>query len=349
MRDERLALVRRELVSLRREKTILLAVATQLFVAAFSSFLVVGLVTLYSPAAAGGAVTVAVGVSGNASADLAPAVGGDPARRVAVYDSREAALEAFRDGDLDAVLHATERPAGDVAVEAVVPEGSFRTTLVVVQVKEALSTFERRRRAALSERLVRAPLSVPPEVGGNPYFGFTYTVLLPLLVTMPVFIAGSVAADSLTEELERGTLELLRVTPLPPAHLVDGKALAAIALAPLQAGAWLALLALNGTTVAMPALVVVLVTALATAAVALGVGLALLTGDRRSAQLLYSAVVLAAFGAAALLPENPANAVAKLAIGSPTGETYAVLAALVVAAVAVYAVVRTAAGRSLSE
>jgi len=48
-RDSRLTIAGRELSGLRAEKTILLAIAIQLFIAAFSSFLVVGLVSMYDP------------------------------------------------------------------------------------------------------------------------------------------------------------------------------------------------------------------------------------------------------------------------------------------------------------
>ena len=45
----RLTVAKRELAGLRAEKTILLAIGIQLFIAAFSSFLVVGLVSMYDP------------------------------------------------------------------------------------------------------------------------------------------------------------------------------------------------------------------------------------------------------------------------------------------------------------
>jgi len=55
-RDSRLTIAGRELSGLRAEKTILLAIAIQLFIAAFSSFLVVGLVSMmYDPGSLGGA------------------------------------------------------------------------------------------------------------------------------------------------------------------------------------------------------------------------------------------------------------------------------------------------------
>lgn len=339
----RLTLTRRELWSLRVEKTIVLALLIQLFVAAFSSFLVVGLVSMYSPGATQGAYTVEVGVAGNATDELAPVVAEGDARRVARYADREAATRAFERGQVDALLLATERPNGRVVVDAVAPEGSFRTTLVVVQLKDALADFERQRRAELSHRLERKPLDLPPEAPANPYFGFTYTVLVPLLAFLPAFISGSIAADSLAEERERNTLDLLRVTPLSLPEIVDGKSLAFVAIAPAQAALWFAFLWANGTPVHNPLLVLVLVAAVTTVLVGAGQALALRVPNRRESQLLYSFGALLVFGGASLLPEPPQNAVAKLAVGSPSTSTYAVVAGSVLLAAGAYAFARRAA------
>ncbi|WP_435097472.1 ABC transporter permease [Halarchaeum sp. P4] len=344
--DSRLVVARRELASLRREKTIVLALAIQLFVAAFSSFLVVGLVSLYAPGATAGAYVVTVGVAGNASGDIAPAVSASGARTAIEYENPDLARNAFQRGEVDAVVVADRLSSGRTTVEAVAPEGSFETTLVVTQLKDALSDYERQQRAALSERLTRQPLDLPPERGGNPYFGFTYTVLVPVLAFLPAFISGSIAADSVAEELDRGTFELLRAAPLSVANIVDGKALAFVAIAPAQAACWFAFLALNGTPLAHPLATLGLVGAVATVLVGAGIATAILAPKRREAQLLYSFGALAAFGVASLLPESPQNVVAKLAIGSPTTVTWLSVAGALALGAAGYAAARLAADRA---
>jgi ABC-type Na+ efflux pump permease subunit len=164
---------------------------------------------------------------------------------------------------------------------------------------------------------------------------------------LPAFISGSVAADTITEEVDAGTLPLLLVTPLSAAEIADGKMLATIALAPLQAGAWLALLGLNGTAIADPLAVVAFTGAVATILVALGVGVALRFRKRQSAQLLYSLSVFVVFGLAALLPESPPNTVAKLALGSATDLTYGLVAGYLAVGVAGFLVARWSARRSI--
>jgi len=344
----RLRIARQELDSLGREKTIVLALCIQLFIAAFSSFLLVGLVTLYDPGSTpGGGVTI--GVAGNASDDLVGAIGGEGNWELVGYDSVPGVRTAFQAGQVDSAFVASHRADGRVDVEAVVPEGSVRSTVFVVQVREALSAYERVRRDELSARIVSDPLPAPEVPDVPPTYAFTYTVLLPLLLFLPAFISGSVAGDSITEEIDGGTLELLRVTPLSATAIVDGKMLAMVAIAPAQAGAWLVLLYANGTAVANPLWLLAVVTGTSALLVAVGVGLALWLGDRRSTQLVYSLGVLVAFVLAALLPESPPNTVARLAIDSALPRTYALAAGYVAVAAVAVLLVRALVPRAIRE
>ena len=336
--SRRLTIANRELSSLSREKTIVLALLIQLFVAAFSSFLVVGLTTLYDPSSIeGGGVTV--GVAGDATDDLLEAVAERDGVTARTYDSEAAAVEAFRVNDVDAVVVATHED-GRIAVDVTAPDASLRKTLIVVQLRELLETLERQERRERSRYLDHDLAPLPPDVDASPYFGFSYTVLLPLLLFLPTFISGSTAVDSVTEEVERGTLELLRVAPVSLRDIVDGKGLAMALLAPAQAALWVVLLTFNGIAVRNVGALLAVVSALALVLVGVGILLALLVPNRQRAQLLYSLSVLAAFAVAALLPEHPATTVARLAIGSTTGTTFLLVAGYVVVGVAVTAAVR---------
>jgi ABC-type Na+ efflux pump permease subunit len=343
--DPRLVLARRELRSLRAEKTIVLALLIQVFVAAFSSFLVVGLVSLYDPGSVDG-YTVEVGVvGGEETARELGAVADETAGVDAqTYGDAASARAAFDRGDLDAVVRA-ERSGGRTVVTALVPDSDVRTTFVVVQLRGALRAYERAERAERSALLDRQPLALPPEAPASPYYGFTYTVLLPLLLFLPVFIGGSVAVDSVAEERERGTLELLRVAPLSLADVVDGKALAAAGLAPVQAALWVGLLELNGTSVANLPLLLVLVAALSTVAVALAAALALLAAERRAAQLSYSLGTLVLFGGTTLHADGPVGLAARLALDSAAPGAAVVVAGYAVAAVVGYAGLRRVVAR----
>ena len=340
----------REISSLSREKTIVLALLIQLFIAAFSSFLVVGLTSLYDPS--GGAVEIEVGISGDQEQKLLSVAEESEGIDPTLYENSADAVAAFERGELNAVLttRVVETDRGSrIAVDAEVPAESLETTLVIVQLRDLLVEFEREERSLRGEYLEFQPVEIPAEQEDSDdftqYFTFTYTILLPLLLFLPPFISGSVVVDSVTEELERGTLELLRVSPASLAEIVDGKAIGMILLAPLQAVLWIALLWMNGIAVANLGLLLLLVTAVATITTALGLLLGLVTGTRQKAQLLYSMLVLLLFGAMAALPEHPASTAALLAVDSPTAGTFAHVFGFTVVAVIAYGTLRWYVGR----
>ena len=105
--DQRLTIAKRELQVLGREKTIILALVIQLFVAAFSGFLVVGLVSLYDPGSVEG-YQIDAAVTGNASGEMLTAID----QRAAVSGVQyETTTGAFQDGSMS-----SSRPAGRTTV-----------------------------------------------------------------------------------------------------------------------------------------------------------------------------------------------------------------------------------------
>jgi len=344
LRDPRVVIARRDVASLSREKTIVLALFIQLFVAAFSSFLVVGLTSLYDPGSVS-AGEIVVGVSGEHSDALIEAARDQEGIRAVGYESNEQARANYADGQVHAALLATDSE-GRITVEVLAPDENIRTTVIITEVRDLLEAVERNERIARADNLDRQTVPVPSEVDASPYFGFTYTVLVPLLLFLPPFISGSIAVDAFTEELERGTLELLRVAPVTLVDIVDGKAMGMVAIAPIQAALWIVLLGINGIGVANPVPLLVLVTAFATVVVVLGLLLGLLAGRRRQAQLLYSVVVLLVFGTLVFLPEHPATTVAKLAVDSATTVTFLHVAGYAAAATGAYVLARAVTRRT---
>lgn len=337
--DSRLTIAGRELAGLRAEKTILLAIGIQLFIAAFSSFLVVGLVSMYDPGGLDGA-EIEVASAGDAVADLERAADEVSGASVTRYEDASAARLAFERNAADAVVVTNRDEGGGIAVTVTAPDATVETTVIVVQLRELLRTYELNERTSRAAFLSESPLPLPERTGSSPYFTFTYTVLIPVLVFLPVFISGSLVVDSITEEIDRGTLELLRVAPITLAEIVDGKALAAVAIAPGQALLWLLLLRANGTPVANIPSILALMTALTTLVVALAVAISALAPDRRAAQFLYSIGVLVLFGGATAMAGGPANAVARLAIDSASATTTALVVAYVAIAAVAYLGVR---------
>lgn len=288
---------------------------------------------MYDPTSVGGGGVF--GVAGDEQLEVVRAAEAE-GLSAKLYGSEEEALEAFDRGSVDAVLSVREID-GLLEVRALAPESGLGTTRTVVQIRRVLGRLERSERRERSTSLESSPLEIPEGGGSSPFFGFTYTVLVPLLMFLPVFISGSIASDSITEGFERGTLELLRVSPVSEVEIVEGKMAAYGSVAVLQAGAWLLLLSLNGVEVVSPLWIMSVVAAFSAIAVVLGTVVGLHFRDRRRAQLVYSMAVLPLFGLSVLVAD-PFNAVAKFGIGSAASETvlyaagYALVALLLVGA-----------------
>lgn len=54
------------------------------------------------------------------------------------------------------------------------------------------------------------------------HFEFIYGILIPLLVFTPVFISSGLIIDTITEEYERRTMELLEVAPVSFSQILNG-------------------------------------------------------------------------------------------------------------------------------
>lgn len=333
----RWVIARRELGGIFTERTILLAVVIQVIVAGFSSFLVVGLSALVDPSAFPSQAQARVVLDPDAAADGALR---EHLRQAgldhfsASDDAR--AFQAFRTGEADAAIFLV--PPGEgvdpsrapVNLTILLPESDIRTTLTLVQLKAALESYEMSLREQRMERLQFTPLHLETDAKGGSY-AFVYSLLIPLLVFLPVVLAGALCADSLTEEVQRKTLPLLLASPATPADVVEGKLLANVAIAPLLGVAWLLLLGVNDLPVPILGALGILVLATAFAYVMglLACGIALATRDRNKAHVIYAAVMFFGLGASMALPVNPVNAVALLAAGSAHAGVWAFVAGAV--------------------
>ena len=332
--SEQTVILRRELTRIAAERTIVLALLVQLVIAAFASFLVVGLVSLTDPGALDGP-SIEVAVTGEAADAVVDGLDGSTGVRAVVYDDQETARAAFQGGTVDALIEASRSDDGRLELTASIPDEDLRSTVVVVQLQEAFEVLEQRERAAVADRLTTELLTVPPARGETPFVGFTYTVLVPILMLLPVFITGSITVDAIREELDRGTLEVLRLAPVSIVEIVDAKLAATVLLAPAQAALWIGLLWLNGVGITHPITLIGLVAAIAVVTAVGSVWIALWAPDRRQGQLVYSVGILAALAGTTVLPEHPANTIAKLGLGTPTASSWLIVGGAVVIAVGV--------------
>jgi ABC-2 type transport system permease protein len=334
--------MKKDLKGLGHERTIMLAILLQLFIALFSSFLMVGLTSMYDPAALSqySHYQYPIGYSGSDS-DLKKLLQANQGLRV--YDmDLSTALEALKERKLSAVIYVpdTKPDAVDpVKITLYTIQNDLQAAVVDVKLKEVLTSYETELRQVRAARLIElpVPLDIPSTTGASSFYEFVYGLLIPLLVLMPAIISSALVIDLITEEYQNNTLETLLSTPIGPHEILWGKVAAALVLVPVQAGAWLILLMVNGIPIAGAVPILMQVTAVAAFLILLGTITALYYRERTAAQFVYSTAIVVVLLFALALPGNPLNVIARLAVGAAGPEQWIVLG-LVSAAVLLLAV-----------
>jgi len=331
-------IARKELRGLANERTIVFAVLLQLFIAMFSSFLMVGLATLYDPDAVAGfsGTRYAVGYTGT-----------DSVLRELLEESRDfrvypmdlsTAVAALKERKLNAVIWVPATPPDavePVKITLYTIQNDIQATVVNVKIKDVLLDYEEQLRDLRTDRLTMEPVAVaiPPSAGGENFYEFVFGLLIPLLVFMPAIISAALIIDLITEEYQHGTLETLMATPVTFGAMLWGKIAACLVLVPVQAAAWLLLLAANGIVVQNAVPILLHVTAGSLILILIGAFCALHYRERTSAQFIFSTGIVVVILLVLALPANPLNLIVRLAIGAIGAEHWIILAATAAAAV----------------
>lgn len=302
----------KELRDVSRERSILVAILVQFFIAAFSTFLLFGLTALYDPGDLAGTPPATVAYVGPGGFD---AYLDEPNLRLTRM-AADTARAAFEGGRLEAVVEETLGPEDARTVTLLLPEGELQATLLITQMHDLLADYEKDLRQERQERLEQRVLVHDTDLRPERPYLFVYTTLLPLLLLTPVFLSGAITGDSFEQELQTHTLGLLRAAPVGAADILFGKLLVPVLLAPAQGLLWIGLLAANGIAVqgltALPALSLLLAVLLAS----VGLLVALWVRREHQTQEIYALVVLLLAGLSLFLPRDPLNLIARLATGT---------------------------------
>lgn len=339
-------IMKKELRGLGHEKTILLAILLQLFVAMFSSFLMVGLTSMYDPGAMSrySGYRYSIGYTGN-DTGLLPYF--EDSRDFTVYQmDLSTAVQALKERKLSAVVFVPDTPPNaqdPVVITLYTLQNDLQSAIVEVRLKDVFTQYESDIREIRSERLTEEPLPLnipgPRNGGGTNFYEFVYGLLIPLLVFMPAFISAALVIDLITEEYQHNTLETLVSTPVSFTEIVWGKILACEILVPLQAALWLGLLMLNRIAIANIPLILLHVTLGSFILTLLGALTALHYRERTAAQFIFSTALVIVVLFILAVPSNPLNLITRLAIDVSVPENQVVLALvgalLVLVAVAV--------------
>mgnify|MGYP006283864663 CR=1 FL=1 len=316
------AILKKELRAVLEERTIMIAITIQLFIASFSSALVVGLVAFYDPnsIAQNARIAIEAGVVGDSDGVLTQLLE-EANVRVTRLPSAEVAERAMKAGTVDTAVvipGAGSGGAGEATVvqgKLLLPQSESLSTMITMVLSPPLKDYENhlRRQNGIQVRYT--------DVEGRPSttYEFRYAVIVPVLMLFPAFVSGSMVVDSISEEFESRTMQTLRAAPVSMSTILAGKIVSGLVLAVAQCLLWLLLLRVNRTHVQRPALMLVLATLLA-ATISIGAALiALAFEDRERSQFVYSITIPLLAGASYLVGLTPTTLIARLA----TGDYYA--------------------------
>ena len=306
------AIVKKELRSVARERTIVIAITIQLFIASFSSAILVGMLSFYDPDSIGlnARVNVKVGIIGDANAPLIGFLRKRNAR-VTTFSSPSDAERAFRAGAIDALLFVPKDSGTVIDMKLFLPESESRSTLVLMILKEPMKQYENYLREKRGVHVRYTDIEGMPSTA----YEFRYSVIIPILMFFPAFVAGSMVIDSISEELENHTLDTLWSAPVSLNVILAAKIIAALVLAVAQCALWSMLLRLNRIPIQNLGLVLLLAAVL-TAIITVGSALvSIYFRDRERSQFVYSLFTLLSAGMGYFLDASPMAVMTRLAAG----------------------------------
>lgn len=306
------AVVKRELWTIIRDRTIIIAVLIQFFIASFSSGLFLGMLQLYDVDTilrfSGGAIRIGVV---RAEQNQLGAFIAKHGMTVVPFETLEQADAGFRNGQVLAILDTPQEANGITEARIYLPESNTISSIVRMVIQEPLKEYENFLRIQNGVDIRYTDLQGEPSIS----FEFVYSVLLPLLMFFPAFVAGSLTIDALTEEFENDTMETLLSAPLTVLGMIQAKVFSVVILALAQCGLWLILLKLNGISIQNTAwvfLLALMVSGMTSLSAALA---AILLRDRERSQFIYALMLLTTIAVSNLLNISPIVTLSRLAIG----------------------------------
>jgi len=309
-----LAVVKRELGSVLRDRTILIALLLQLFIASFSSGLLLGMLSLYDADTilreSGSWIRIGVVEAADDPLDTILAERGVT---VVPFGTLAQAESAFYKGEISAVVDTPRDANGITEIRLYLPESNTISSLVRMVLQDPFEQYENYLRSQKGVEIHYTDLQGEPSTS----FEFVYSVLLPILMFFPAFVGGSLSIDSLTEEFENNTMQTLLSAPLTINGMVSAKIVSVLILSILQSGAWLVLLKLNGIAIQNMGwifLLALIVSGITSTSAALA---AVLLKDRERSQFIYALMLLAAVAMSNLLNLSPIITLSRLAVGDP--------------------------------
>ena len=308
------AIVNKEIKSVLKEKTIVFAIVIQLLIAAFSSVILIGLMSFYDPGSIGQNTNIHfdVGLVGEGNSGPLASYLTDAGLTVIPIASADDAVSQMRSGDLDAVL-VIPNSTGVVNMQLYLPESDSTSTVELMVMESPLEKYEDYLREQNGVHVMYTQM----QGLSSTTFEFLYSFIIPMLMFFPAFIAGSMIIDSISEEVENKTLDTLMTSPISLNTVLFGKVAASVILAIIQCVAWVLLLSVNHLYI-QNAVLVLLLAFIVAAFVTLGSAvISMYFKDRERSQFVYSILLMTVGGICLFANPSPISVMTRLATGDP--------------------------------
>jgi ABC-2 type transport system permease protein len=308
-------LLKRELKSITREKTIMFAIMIQFFIASFSSVILVGIMAFYDPASISenSRAKISLGLVEATPTPMCSYLTQNKDIQVVKYSDAGVAEEAFKNGRVNAVMIIPAGSAGVVDMKLMLPELDTQKTVIMMLLQEPLKNYENYLRKQ------NGVMVGYTDLGGKSSntYEFLYSIIIPILMLFPALIAGSIMIDSVSEEFENKTFDTLIAAPVSLHQIFSAKIAASIITAILQVLLWIFLLRLNGLVIQNPVLVALIAVLSATAISFSAALVALFFKDRERAQFIYSIVLIILVSGTYFVGISPISLITRLSSGVP--------------------------------
>ncbi len=237
-------IAKKDLKSLTKEKTIVLAIMLLISISSLSQIIAFGLTVLYSPSVH---TEIRIGLVGS----------GIVFERVANpihFKNLEKALLSLKKGEIDVVVVLKENSSGINYIDVYIPREEFKAVKIMPSLRDVMMKYQDELRKCmgipvLSLRTLDSEgryLNIPE--GISIQFRVIYTVLIPLLAILTAIIVGVYVIDIFCEEIEKDTIELL-LCCVNVRDIVFGKMLAVFIVSIILTVVWIIGLLLNGVMI----------------------------------------------------------------------------------------------------
>lgn len=307
-----LAVLQKELWSVYRDRTILIAVLIQLFIASFSSGLLLGVLSLYDPDTImqSGSVNITIGLVGPSENPLKTMMQ-ESRIHVQPYATLAEAQNAYYQRQVNAVVVIPQNVQNTAEIKLYLPDSDAVSSVIRMVIQGPLKQYENYLRGQNGIEVRYTDLKGKPTTS----FEFVYSVLLPMLMFFPAFVAGSMSIDAFTEEVENNTLQTLLSAPISLNGIISAKIVSAVIISTIQCVTWLALMQLNGIPIQNVPLILLLAMIVAGLISTTGMLVAVFLKDRERSQFIYSLALLTVTSIGTLLNISPITIISRLGIG----------------------------------